>query len=159
MQQKLEKNCFPIAFDLDKEFLFEKALQKPRKVFYFEGKARDNYYYAPFEPEWLKDYIQKSFGLKGRWNMKFVYIPSGVVLDWHVDKGTKCAINWLINNSSASIEFKNGKYQYESAIIDTSKEHRVVDLAGERILFKVSCWDMTYNELCQNFIKRYMKKK
>ena len=101
----------------------------------------------------------ESNGLKGRWNMKFVYIPSGAVLDWHVDKGTKCAINWLINNSKASIEFRDGKYQYKTAIIDTSKEHRVVDLAGERILFKVSCWDMTYNELCQNFINRYVKKK
>ena len=37
-------------------------------------------------------------------------------LDWHIDKGTKCSINWVINNSKASIEYRDGRYDYTSAI-------------------------------------------
>ena len=50
MQPKFDKNLLPIAFDLDKEYLFEQALKRPRKKFYFEGKERSDYYYAPYEP-------------------------------------------------------------------------------------------------------------
>ena len=31
MQPKFDKNLLPIAFDLDKEYLFEQALKRPRK--------------------------------------------------------------------------------------------------------------------------------
>ena len=157
MQPKFDKNLLPIAFDLDKEYLFEQALKRPRKKFYFEGKERSDYYYAPYEPEFLKKYIEEAFGLRGRWNMKFVYLPASGKLDWHIDKGTKCSINWVINNSRAQVEYRDRRYDYTSAILDTSKEHRVVNLAGERILFKVSCWDMTYNELCNIFINKFVK--
>ena len=33
MQQKFDKNCLPINFDLDTEYLYNEALKRPRKVF------------------------------------------------------------------------------------------------------------------------------
>ena len=66
MQQKFDKNCLPINFDLDTEYLYKEALKRPRKVFYYPkiGKV-DGYHYAPFEPQWLKDYIQRNFSIRG----------------------------------------------------------------------------------------------
>ena len=155
MQQKFDKNCLPINFDLDTEYLFDKAMRKPRKPFYYPkiGKV-EGYHYAPFEPEWLKDYIQRNFGIKGKFNMKFVYLtPANRTLNWHTDKGTKCAINWVINKplTEAILEYRDGSYTYKAAIINTEKEHRVTKLNFERILFKVSCFDMTYEELCTRY--------
>ena len=156
MEQKYEKNCFPIAFDLDKEFLFEEALKRPRKRFYYKGKVRSNYYYTPYEPNFLKKYIKNTFEIQGRWNMKFVYISPGANLDWHIDKGTKSSINWVINNSKAELQYRDKNYSYTSAILDTSKEHRVVNLKQERIIFKVSCFDMEYEQLCERFYKKFI---
>ena len=155
MQPKFDKNCLPINFDLDTEYLYNEALKRPRKVFYYPklGKVT-GYHYAPFEPEWLKEYIQRNFCIKGKFNMKFVFLtPANRTLNWHVDKGTKCAINWVINKplTDAVLEYKDGSYIYKAAIVNTEKEHRVTKLEFERILFKVSCFDMTYEELCTRY--------
>ena len=91
--------------------------------------------------------------------MKFVYLtPANKTLNWHVDKGTKCAINWVINKplDEAILEYRDMKYIYKAAIINTSKEHRVTNLEFERILFKVSCFDMTYEELCTKYITQFI---
>lgn len=160
VQQTYEKNCLPINFDLDTEYLYEESQRRPRKKFYYPklGQVK-NYYYAPYEPDWLKDYIKRNFGIKGRFNMKFVYlIPGYQTLNWHTDKGTKCAINWVVNKplNDAVLEYRDSKHIYSAAIINTEKEHRVTNLEFERILFKVSCFDMTYEELCTKFITRFM---
>ena len=160
MQQKFDKNCLPINFDLDTEYLYKEALKRPRKVFYYPkiGKV-DGYHYAPYEPEWLKDYIQRNFNIRGKFNMKFVFLtPGNRVLNWHVDKGTKCAINWVINKplNDAVLEYRDGKYTYKAAIVNTEKEHRVTNLEFERILFKVSCFDMTYKELCTRYNTQFI---
>ena len=160
MQPKFDKNCLPINFDLDTEYLFDKAMRKPRKPFYYPkiGKV-EGYHYAPFEPEWLKDYIQRNFNIEGKFNMKFVYLtPGNRTLNWHTDKGTKCAINWVINKplTDAILEYRDSKHTYKAAIINTEKEHRVTKLEFERILFKVSCFDMTYEELCTKYITQFI---
>ena len=91
--------------------------------------------------------------------MKFVFLtPGNRVLNWHVDKGTKCAINWVINKplNDAVLEYRDSKYVYKAAIVNTQKEHRVTNLEFERILFKVSCFDMTYKELCRRYNTQFI---
>ena len=51
------------------------------------------------------------------------------------------------------LEFRDKSYHYDTAILDTSKEHRVTPLESERVLFKLSCFDMSYEELAGNFAK------
>ena len=159
MPQKFDKNCLPINFDLDTEYLYDKAIKQPRKNFFYPKIGRViGYHYAPWEPKWLKDYISHNFSIKGKFNMKFVYLtPANKTLSWHVDKGTKCAINWVINKplDEAILEYRDMKDIYKAAILNTSKEHRVTNLEFERILFKVSCFDMTYEELCTKYTTRF----
>jgi len=91
--------------------------------------------------------------------MKFVFLtPANKTLNWHIDKGTKCAINWVINKplTDAVLEYKDGSYIYKAAIVNTSRKHRVTNLEFERILFKVSCFDMTYEELCTKYNTQFI---
>ena len=157
MQQKFEipPNCLPINFKLDNEWLFNKCMELPRKQFWYGDNAIKGYRYAPLHYFKLQKYLEQTLRLKGRWNMKFVYLEPWTELPWHKDKGTKCAVNWVINHSKEKLEYKDSSYEYDMAIVDTSKLHRVTCLR-ERILFKVSCFDMTYEELCTEYLTHFM---
>lgn len=154
-------NCMFINFELDMEYLRKVCYTLPRKKFYFKGEEIEGYTYAPWPEPTSKDYhiiehLKGVFGLEGRWNSKFVFLQPGLNLDWHRDKRTKCAINWLVSLDTAPIYFRDKAYKYHSAILDVSKEHRIDILEGERILFKISCFDQEYKEICETFASRYM---
>ena len=158
MRQKLDKippNCLHINYALDKEYLEEVAYTLPRKEFYFKGKKIHGYHYAPWSNALLEGEFVGMFGIKGRFNMKFIFLSPTTRLDWHVDKGTKSAIIWKMSGDDP-IEFRDKSYKYEMAIVDTSKEHRVAPLANERVLFKLSRFDMPYKDLASNFARKYM---
>ena len=57
--------------------------------------------------------------------------------------------------SEASIEFDSGFYKYKAALVDVSKEHGVTNTGTTRILFKISVFDMEYEEVCNNLITRF----
>ena len=152
--------CNPIEFDVDKEWLLDKALQCTRKQFYHHGNKEERvegYTYAHIRfPE--LDAIAGNHGLnlKGKYNMKFVYIAPHAVIDWHKDWGTQCAFNWIINGNTAAIRYRDRPYVYRSALINTQEEHMVKNNDKERIIFKISIFDRSYEEMCNQFNSRFM---
>ena len=157
MPQKLEKippNCLVIRYDLDYEYLEKVAYTLPRKKFYYKGEEIWGYHYAPWEHKVL-DELKSIFNPRGRYNFKFIFLRAATQLDWHTDKGTKSAVIWKLSGNDP-LEFRDKKYFYDTAIVDTTKEHRVAGLADERILFKLSCFDMEYQELASNFARKFM---
>ena len=77
MRQKLDKippNCLHINYALDKEYLEEVAYTLPRKEFYFKGKKIHGYHYAPWSNALLEGEFGAMFGIKGRFNMKFIFL-------------------------------------------------------------------------------------
>ena len=158
MPQKLEKlpnNCLIINWALDKEYLEKVAYTLPRKKFYYKGKKVWGYHYAPWNNTDLEKELVNTFNIRGRYNIKFIFLRPATNLDWHVDKGTKSAIIWKMAGDDP-IHYRDKKYYYDTAILDTTKEHKVPGLASERVLFKLSCFDMPYEELASNFAKKYM---
>ena len=158
MPHKLEKipnNCLHIKYELDKEYLERVAYTLPRKKFFYKGKEVWGYHYAPWNNSVIEKEIKNNFNLRGRFNIKFIFLRPTTYLDWHVDKGTKSAVIWKLFGND-TIEYREGSYHYDMAIFDTSKEHRVAPLASERVLLKLSCFDMSYEELAGGFAKKYM---
>lgn len=151
---KIPNNLLEINYDLDYEYLEEVAYTLTRKKFYFKGELAAGYTYAPWEDEVL-DEIVKIFEPKGRYNFKFVFLQPFTKLPWHSDKGTKSAVIWKLSGDEV-VEFRDKSYSYKTAIVDTSKEHRVQVREHERILFKLSCFDTTYEELASTFAKKFM---
>ena len=95
-------------------------------------------------------------GIKGKVSAKFVYIEPNAVVPRHKDWGTKCALMWVLDNNDASIEFDSGIYKYKAALVDVSKEHWVTNTDTWRRLFKISVFDMEYEEVCKNLISRFL---
>ena len=158
--ENIPKNLLRINYDLDYEYLLDRAYKAERKQFYHHGRKEERiegYTYSHYKDESLK-YLVSKYGLdiKGKYNMKFVYIAPNTILDWHTDWGTKCAFNWILNDNEACIQYKNDRpYVYKSAIINTSAEHKVENINKERILFKISVFEQDYLETCKKFITRF----
>ena len=152
--EKLPNNLLQIKYDLDYEYLEKVAYTLPRKLFYYKNKLVEGYHYAPWEDKVL-DEVVNIFQPKGRYNFKFIFLQPFTNLDWHTDKGTKSAVIWKLNGKD-SLDYREKSYHYMTAIVDTTKEHRVKGIHSERVLFKLSCFDTTYEELAGNFAKKFM---
>ena len=47
------------------------------------------YHYAPWNNSVIEREIKNNFNLRGRFNIKFIFLRPTTYLDWHVDKGYK----------------------------------------------------------------------
>ena len=159
--QAIRNNILPFDLDVDKEWLMDKAMQETRKQFYHHGNKEERvegYTFAHINYPELLPIAKSHFGIniQGKYNMKFVYIAPNTKIGWHKDWGTKCAFNWIINDNSAKIHFRNGNFKYKSAILNTQAEHMVQNNDKERILFKISLFDTSYEDTCKKFITQFM---
>lgn len=78
----------------------------------------------------------------------------GFTLPFHTDRGTQCAINFVLSTSKDPIRFKTesgiNSYQYRTAIVDVTKEHEVRASKEDRYLFKLSIFDKSYEDVLEN---------
>ena len=70
-------------------------------------------------------------------------------LPFHKDRGTLCSINYVLSNTNAKVTFKNYEESYKCALLNVQEEHSVTNLKEDRLLFKVSIFDKTYDEVLQ----------
>ena len=81
----------------------------------------------------------------------------GMRLPFHCDRGTRCAINLILNDSQDAIEFRvNEKVytsHYQSALINTQTEHQVVTVTGDRILFKLSMKELSFEKAKEKLVR------
>ena len=87
--------------------------------------------------------------------VSYMYIDSEY--PWHVDdevtkrgnaKGTQCAINIILEGHNAAVEYENGKYIYEAAVLNTSELHRIIPV-DERVMARISFKDKTFKEVVE----------
>ena len=69
------------------------------------------------------------------------------VIPFHVDRGTLCSLNILLSDNLTPITFENEDVYYKSALLNTQKLHAVRTGSERRILYKISIFDKTYQEL------------
>lgn len=101
----------------------------------------------------LTEEFRKILGIEIR--PRFLIQKKGYTLPFHTDRGTTCAVNFILSTSRDPIRFETdtgySSYQYKQAIVDVSQRHEVTALKEDRYLFKLSIFDLDYNEV----IKRY----
>jgi hypothetical protein len=97
------------------------------------------------------DYIQQiitDFGVNG--SPRFYWLKPFTKLPVHVDNGTKCSINFVLSEGAAPITYDGVDYFYSQALINTSIPHGVTNGPTERLLLKISIFDVDYAELSQS---------
>ena len=82
---------------------------------------------------------------------RFYIQERGFTLPFHRDRGTTCAINFVLSDTSDPIEFRDRSYAYKTAIIDVTREHRVTATTEDRVLFKMSIFDLSFDEVVERY--------
>lgn len=85
---------------------------------------------------------------------RFIVQKKGFVLNYHKDRGTKSAINFVLSTQDDPIRFRKTvdastsyyTFNYKQALIDVQQEHEVVASSEDRYLFKLSLPDLDFNE-------------
>lgn len=112
--------------------------------------------------DWLvchhnSDYVEqvmKDFGIDGK--PRFYWLQPYATIPEHVDNGTLCGLNFILTDNASPISFGNLDYHYESVLIDTTKPHSVKNNEHERIMFKISIFNETFEQVAKK-IKKYIK--
>ena len=78
---------------------------------------------------------------------------ANTTLDQHTDHGTLCSLNFILNNNTAPINFDGTTIHYKNALIDTTKLHGVDNNNCDRLLFKMSIFDETFEQVKNKLIK------
>lgn len=100
--------------------------------------------------------ILKKLQLKG--NPRFYILLANTTLDPHVDLGTQCSVNFLINEKNAPITIEGKDYWYKNALINTSRIHSVNNNTNtDRYIFKISIFDQTFDQVCKHFYELQKK--
>jgi len=97
---------------------------------------------------WDSPYIQKimsDLGVEGK--PRFYFQDPGSFLDWHTDINTLCSVNMVLSDDPAPISFRSGETYYRQALLNTTVPHAVRNGRTERILFKISIFNRTFEEV------------
>ena len=88
---------------------------------------------------------------------RFIIQKKGFVLNFHKDRGTKSAINFILSTVEDPIRFRVDneyhEFKYTQALIDVQTEHEVVASKEDRYLFKLSLPELDFNEAKKRLVK------
>lgn len=65
----------------------------------------------------------------------------------HTDCNTTCSVNAILNKNKTPITINGIEYEYSTAILNTQLPHGVFNNKTSRLLFKISFFDLHYNDL------------
>lgn len=71
----------------------------------------------------------------------------GFNLGFHKDRDTQCSINFVLTGKEDEVSFEQFSIPYSVALLNTSEYHAVTDLTSDRVLFKISIFDLSYQEV------------
>lgn len=91
---------------------------------------------------YLKDYFQCN-----ECRPRFYIQEAGVSIPFHKDRGTLCSFNFLLSDHLDPISFRDRTVTYRTALLNTSIDHAVINPKSKRILFKVSIFDKSFDEI------------
>ncbi len=89
----------------------------------------------------------KDYDIPGKVDGRFYRLKANTILPWHVDSGTKCSVNFLLSGKTAPVIFRSGMYHYKQALLNTTAEHSVKNGPEDRILFKISIFEKSFEDV------------
>lgn len=92
-------------------------------------------------------YFEEKLGVAGEGN--FYYMPAGTSLPAHRDQKSICALNVIIGDCTDPVRYDEtgNEYSYKTALLDTVKIHSVPKLKKDRLIYKFSVIDRSFEEM------------
>lgn len=94
----------------------------------------------------LADHLGSMFCIKDYRPRYYIQYP-GFSLGFHRDRGTLCSFNFLLEGDSDPINFRDRNIYYRQCLLNTQIEHAVLEVTSPRLLFKISVFDKSYQEI------------
>jgi hypothetical protein len=85
--------------------------------------------------------------MHGKVDGRFYKLDANQYLAPHMDNKTQCCINFILNDNPAPITIQDIPYTYKQALINTRMSHSVRNGNTDRILFKISIFDIAFDEV------------
>lgn len=99
-------------------------------------------YNSPFVQKIMDD-----FEVNGK--PRFYFQEPHFKLPVHIDFNTTCSINFVLTDNAAPVDFDGRQYYYKQALLNTAIPHSVQNGSEERILLKISIFDVSFEELAK----------
>lgn len=112
------------------------------------GPVRDWFITRVEDDEYISS-IKKAFRIPNA-KPRFYRLKANASLPEHVDMGTKCSINVLLSDEPAPIIIEGREFYYTSCLLNTQRNHYVVNGPIDRLLFKLSILDQEFDEVYAN---------
>lgn len=94
----------------------------------------------------LTEFFKKEFALEDCRPRFYIQDP-GVSIGFHTDRQTLCSFNFLLSDNPDPISFRTGTMFYVNALLNTTVEHAVLATKNRRLLFKISVFDKSFEEV------------
>ena len=141
-------------FDLDVNHLLEIWSNiKNKQVNYKDDRfdeVSSHFKIIKHDFEYAKE-LSKIFNVESR--PRFYTLDANTILNQHTDFGTLCSLNFILSDIPAPIIFGDTNITYNYALLDTTKLHGVVNNDKDRLVFKMSIFNETFDEVKNKLIK------
>jgi len=147
-----------LNYKINKEKLLKEAAQaKSNATGYTDSRYPDlkmeDWLIGHHHSQYVNE-IMDDFGIVGK--PRFYWLQPYAVIPEHVDNGTLCGLNFILTDKASPITFGDKDYYYESILVDTTKPHSVKNNQHERIMFKISIFNETFEQVAEK-IKRFIQ--
>jgi hypothetical protein len=153
--------------EIDYKFPKDVLLQEYKKLFDSKTEIQepDSKRFSGFWLMWNTDVTKKIakdfveyYKIPYKYIVNFLYVEPNGFLPWHSDQeNSMSAINCILTPDPVAIQFKEGQYIYDTALVDVASMHQVQNNNTPRILFRITFQEneATFNKIkeiiCQKF--------
>lgn len=145
---------FPFNFDLNYDLILKEWNKVKNNLEKYDDDllkephtnwkiVRHNFDYA--------EQLTKIFNVNAR--PRFYILDANTTLGQHTDNGTQCSLNFILNDNYAPISFNGKDFYYKNALINTTILHGVKNDNSDRLLFKLSIFDETFDQVKNKLLK------
>ena len=85
---------------------------------------------------------------------RFYWLKPNAHINTHTDNTTKCSLNFLLSENNTAIIINNKNYFYKNALLDTTQPHSVINGDNERLLFKISIDNESFEQVANRIIEK-----
>ena len=145
-----------LNYPLDKSKLLEAA-----KKAYIDANPYSDPRYDQELETWLisrytDSYIEKiASDLNVRVKPRFYWTDPHSIIPEHVDYNTTCSFNFVLSDNPAPVTINGEEHLYHQCLLNTTLLHSVKNNEHERVLLKLSVFDISYEETIKLIPNKY----
>ena len=145
-----------LNYELKKDLIL-KETEEAKKISKYHTDSRyplrvfTEWKVSMYNGEYIKE-IMKDFDVIG--TPRFYWLKPNAIISTHTDNATKCSLNFLLSDDNTAITINDKDYFYKNALLNTTQPHSVKNGNKERLLFKISILNESFETVANKILKK-----